>query len=128
MLLPIEFEELIFFESIVNCTSFLFLLLFFNYNFFVLSNNIFILPSSPYFVLNLFLLFRCLLNCSYYTSLSSTNFNHLVSFILLDYHFTSSFLSLVLTFFILNSFFCFAEILIFISFYCQISFSNKFIR
>lgn len=96
MLLSVSFKQLIFFEFGVDVSSFILLFDFFCLNCFVFNDYMFILPSSPDLILNFFLLLWCLLNCGDYASLSSRYFNQLVFLHLLDYHFSSSLLSLML--------------------------------
>ena len=59
----------------VSLPNFTFLLDLFGLELLVLVDNVFVLPGSPYFILDLFFLLRCLFNSSYDASLSSGYLN-----------------------------------------------------
>ena len=95
MFLSLDFQQLFLFKFSIDISHFAFLLDFVFMKVFVLCDYFLVLPCSPYFVLNLFLLPRCLLNCAYNYPLSPGYLYHLISLLLLNYHFSSSLLSLV---------------------------------
>mgnify|MGYP006912582313 CR=1 FL=1 len=103
MLISINFEEFITFEFCINRSNLLLFSNFFRIKFFVLLNNALVLPCTPYLVLNFLLLLWGLLNCVNYYPFSSIYFNELISFLLLYYHLSSTFLSLMFLFFCLIS-------------------------
>lgn len=102
MLFSVSFEQLFFFEFAINIPCFILLFDLFSFNDFILNDYMFILPGSPYFVLNFLFLLWCLLNGGNDASFPSIYFDHLILFHLLDDHLSSSLLSLVLFLFVLT--------------------------
>ena len=95
MFLSLDLQQLFLFKFSIDISNFIFLFDFVFMKGFILCDYLFVFPGSPYFVLDLFLLTRGLLNCAYYYPLSSGYLYHLISFLLLNYHFSSPLLSLV---------------------------------
>lgn len=105
MLLSICFQEFIVFKFGIDGSSLCFFFLLFFESFFVLNDNFFILPCPPDLIFNFFFLPGCLFDCIHDVLLSPFNLNELMSLILFNNHFSSSFLSLMLDCF--NSLRCF---------------------
>ena len=95
MLFSLYFQELFLLELSIDISYLTFLLYLFFMKSFVLFYYLFVLPSSPYLILNLLLLTRSLLYCTHYYPLSSIYLDHLVSFLLLNYHLSPPLLSLM---------------------------------
>ena len=95
MFLSLDFQQFFLFKFSIDISYFIFLLDFVFMKGFVLCYYLLVFPSSPYFILDLFLLTWGLLYCAYYYSLSSGYLYHLISLLLLYYHFSSSLLSLM---------------------------------
>ncbi len=102
MLFSVSFQKFILFELCIDVSSFVFLFDLFCFDGFILNYNVFVLPSPPYLILDFLLLLGCLLNCCYYASFSTINFDHLVFLHLLHDHFSPPFLPLMLFLFILT--------------------------
>ena len=95
MFFSFDFQKFIFFEFCIYISHFRLFTDPIFMKIFVFSYYLFVLPSTPDLILNLLLLARGLLNCADYYSLSSGYLDHLVALLLLHYHLSSLFLSLV---------------------------------
>ena len=103
MLLTKGFKKLVSLKFSVYCPHFWFLVDLLCIKSFVFYDNVLVLPSSPYLILNLLLLFWCLFYCIYDDSFSAIDLDKLISLLLLHYHLSSSFFSLMFFLFSLSS-------------------------
>ena len=103
MFFSFDFQKFIFLEFGINISNFCLLFDLIFLKAFIFSDYLLVLPSTPYFILNFFLLTRSLFNCAYDNPFPSCDFDHLISLLLLNYHFSSLFLSLMTSSFCLSS-------------------------
>jgi len=103
MFLSFDLQQFIFFEFTVDIPHFDFFLNPFSLELLVFCYDTFVLPGSPNFVLDFLFLSRSLFNCAYDDAFSPSDLNHLISLLLLHYHFSASFFTLMPSLFSLSS-------------------------
>ena len=97
VLLSLDLEKFVLLELSVDFSDFSFLFYLLSVERLVLNNDVLVLPSTPYFILDLFLLPRGLLDSADDDTFTSGDLDHLVSLLLLDYHLATTFLTLMTT-------------------------------